>query len=292
MPSSPALQICDRDAHFLSGTEKCCVSLLHAHCRSFRFRIRPARRGVSRRHNLLCPANDPRLSPWSIRNSQAVPGRCSRVAVDMRSGQLRDWRPESNCPSVQIQLESRWLFPHPSAVGNYGQFSAARVRGRLEGRQHLSECTQKSDECCATAPGFKSVVSELDIFISSAGIALDRMNKLKNNAFVGYTGHFDNAINLVGSEGLEGMKIDDFTRLRRMFLLLRRPRCDRVGLQERCCGAQGRWKNCENAHLSPGPAVVRRSPGRSCAGSASDKKSTLCAYQMAVPGERRTENPR
>ena len=201
-----------------------------------------------------------------------------------RSGQLRDWRPESNCPSVQIQLESRWPFSHPSAVGNYCQFSAARVRGRLGGRQHLSECTQKSDECCAMAPGIKSVVSELDIFISSAGIALDHMNKLKNNAFVGYTGHFDNAINLVGSEGLEGMKIDDFTRLRRMFLLPRRPRCDRVGLQERCCGAQGRWKNCENAHLSPGPGrfpagLCRVSVGlkihavclsSGCAGSASD----------------------
>ena len=121
-------------------------------------------------------------STWVSQNTEVGFGGRSR----QRSGQLRDWRPESNCPSDQIQLESRWLFPHPSAVGNYGQFSAARVRGRLGGRQHLSECTQKSDECYAAAPGIKSVVSELDIFVSSAGIALDRMNRLKNKAFVGH----------------------------------------------------------------------------------------------------------
>ena len=148
-----------------------------------------------------------------------------------RSGQLRDWRPESNSPSDQIQLESRWLFPHPSAVGSCGQFSAARVCGWLGGRQHLYECV-------------------LCLSSTSAGIALDRMNKLKNNAFVGYTGHFDNAINLADSEGLEGLKIDDFTRLRRMFRLPRRPWCDRVGLQERFCCAHSRWKNDENAHSS------------------------------------------
>ena len=124
--SSPSLQSDGRDEHFLSGTEKCCVSRLHAHCHFFRFRVRPARRGVSRKHNLLCPANGPRLSPWSSEIRRQFPdvalvsqstwvslqtkvgfgGRCRQ-----RSGQLRDWRPESNCPSDQIQLESRWLFP-------------------------------------------------------------------------------------------------------------------------------------------------------------------------------------
>ena len=53
------LQSDGRDAHFLSGTEKCSVSLLHAHCRTYLFRVRPARRGVSHRHNLLCPAYHP-----------------------------------------------------------------------------------------------------------------------------------------------------------------------------------------------------------------------------------------
>ena len=54
----------------------------------------------------------------------------------------------------------------------------------------------------------ETVLLEINILVSSTGnfkiIALDRMNKLKNNAFVGNTGHFDNEINLVGSEGLEG----------------------------------------------------------------------------------------
>ena len=91
---------------------------------------------------------------------------------------------------------------------------------------------------------------------------------------VGNIGYFDNEINLAGSEGLEGLKIDDFTRLRRIFRPPRRLRCDRVGLRERCCGAHSRLENGDIAHLSTGPAVVRRLPGRS------------------VPGQRRTENPR
>ena len=254
----------------------------------------------------------PQAESVVIRNSQAVPGRCSRVAVDMgpntevgfggrsrqRSGQLRDWRPESNCPSDQIQLESRWLFPHPSAVGNYGQFSAARVRGRLGGRQHLSECTQKSDECCAAAPGIKSVVSELDIFISSAVIALDRMNKLKNNAFVGHTGHFDNAINLAGSEVLENRKIDN-TEPRKICFVYPEVTARSCWVHGLLKSSMRKWRDCAvlhpvqcwpsrtgvaaltvdgkmaKMHISrPGPAVVRRFPGRS------------------VPGQRRTENPR
>ena len=35
------------------------------------------------------------------------------------------------------------------------------------------------------------------------------MKKLKNNAFVGNTGHFHNEIDLASSEGLDGMKIDN-----------------------------------------------------------------------------------
>ena len=34
--------LCSGDAHFLSGTETCCLPLLHAQCHTFRFRIRPA----------------------------------------------------------------------------------------------------------------------------------------------------------------------------------------------------------------------------------------------------------
>ena len=56
-------------------------------------------------------------------------------------------------------------------------------------------------------------MSEIGIFVSSTGnfniIALDHMNKLKNIAFVGNSEHFDNEINLAGSEGLKGTKVDD-----------------------------------------------------------------------------------
>ena len=56
-------------------------------------------------------------------------------------------------------------------------------------------------------------MSEIDLFVSSTGkfniSTLDHMKKLKNNAFVGSTRHFYNEIGWAGSEGLEGMKIDD-----------------------------------------------------------------------------------
>ena len=53
--------------------EKCCVSLSSAHCRVSGFRFRPARPGVSRRHNLLCPANGLRLGLWSSKERVANP---------------------------------------------------------------------------------------------------------------------------------------------------------------------------------------------------------------------------
>ena len=53
-------------------------------------------------------------------------------------------------------------------------------------------------------------MSEPDIFASSTCdfniSTVDHMKKLTNNAFVGNTGHVDN---LAGSEGLEGMKVDN-----------------------------------------------------------------------------------
>ena len=53
-------------------------------------------------------------------------------------------------------------------------------------------------------------MSEIDVFVSSTGnfniSALNHFKKLKNNEFVGNTGHFDDEINLAGSGGLEGMK--------------------------------------------------------------------------------------
>ena len=49
------------------------------------------------------------------------------------------------------------------------------------------------------------VVLEIDILVSSTGNFNISMKKLKNNAFVGNTGHVDDEIDLAGSEGLEGM---------------------------------------------------------------------------------------
>ena len=51
----------------------------------------------------------------------------------------------------------------------------------------------------------ETVMLAIDLFVSSTSHfnidTLDHMNKLKNTAFVGNTGHFDNRIDLPGSEG-------------------------------------------------------------------------------------------
>ena len=39
------------------------------------------------------------------------------------------------------------------------------------------------------------------------------MKIIKNSAFVGNTGHFDNEIDLAGSEGLEGMKVYNIKKI-------------------------------------------------------------------------------
>ena len=45
-------------------------------------------------------------------------------------------------------------------------------------------------------------MSEIDIFVSSMSIiTLDHMKSLENSTLDGNTGHFDNVIDLVGSEG-------------------------------------------------------------------------------------------
>merc|ERR1712228_629076 len=59
----------------------------------------------------------------------------------------------------------------------------------------------------------ESVVSEIDIFVSSTGnyniITLDHMAKMKNNAIVGNIGHFDNEIDMAGLEGFPGIKTEN-----------------------------------------------------------------------------------
>ena len=80
--SSRAQQSDSPDAHFLSSAEKCCVSLLSAHFCVFGFCSRSARWGVSQAQ-FTVTRNWLQAESVVIRNSQAVPGRCSRVAVDM-----------------------------------------------------------------------------------------------------------------------------------------------------------------------------------------------------------------
>ena len=58
-------------------------------------------------------------------------------------------------------------------------------------------------------------MSQIDIFVSSTSIVtLDHKKKLKNNTFVGNTGHLDNEIGWAGSQGLEGVKVDIIKPLR------------------------------------------------------------------------------
>ena len=59
------------------------------------------------------------------------------------------------------------------------------------------------------------IISEIVILVSSTAnfnfSALKHMKKLKYNAFVGNTGHFEDAIGFAGSEGLAGIKVVDNT---------------------------------------------------------------------------------
>merc|ERR1712130_962941 len=59
----------------------------------------------------------------------------------------------------------------------------------------------------------ESVVGEIDIFVSATGnkdiIRLEHMKKMKNNAIVGNTGHFDNEIDMAGLETCEGVKVEN-----------------------------------------------------------------------------------
>ena len=65
------------------------------------------------------------------------------------------------------------------------------------------------------AVAIETIMSEIDILVSSAGnfniSALNHLKKLKNNAFVGNTGNLHDVMDLAGSEGLEGMKVDSIT---------------------------------------------------------------------------------
>ena len=57
-------------------------------------------------------------------------------------------------------------------------------------------------------------------FVSSTSIiTFDHMKKLKNNTFVGNTAHFDNEINLAGSEGFQGHGRSDHIKPQKLVLV-------------------------------------------------------------------------
>ena len=64
-------------------------------------------------------------------------------------------------------------------------------------------------------------------FVSSTSIiTFDHMKKLKNNTFVGNTGHFDNEVDLAGSEGFEGTEVDHIKPQKIVLVSLRWSQCD------------------------------------------------------------------
>ena len=57
-------------------------------------------------------------------------------------------------------------------------------------------------QACFEGVRVETVMSEIDIFVSSTGvITLDHMKKLNEITLVGNTGHFDNEIDFAGSGG-------------------------------------------------------------------------------------------
>ena len=72
-------------AHFLSDAEKCCVSLLFAHCRVFGFRSRPARRSVSRaqfsvsRKWLLASLGLPEPADFDVREATSQAQKLGKI---------------------------------------------------------------------------------------------------------------------------------------------------------------------------------------------------------------------
>ena len=103
---------------------------------------------------------------------------------------------------------------------------------------------------------------------------------------VGNIGYFDNEINLAGSEGLEGLKID-----RRIFRLPRRLRETVLAFENGVAALTVDGKMAILHIYRPVQLWCGDYPAGLCRVSVG-QKSTLCAYQMAVPGQRRTENPR
>ena len=110
---------------------------------------------------------------------------------------------------VTRATDSRFVGKRASVCG-YGKDCASALNGS-GGRMLFAECNPLCAlQACYEAVQVESVMSEIDIFVSPTGIiTLDHMKKLMHNTFVGNTGHFDNEVDLAGSEGLD-IKLQKF----------------------------------------------------------------------------------
>merc|ERR1712056_141340 len=92
--------------------------------------------------------------------------------------------------------------------GDVGKGCAFAMRGS-GARVLITEC----DPICALQACMESVLSEVDIFVTTTGnfkiITLEHMKKMKNNAIVGNIGHFDNEIEMENLEGFPGIKVEN-----------------------------------------------------------------------------------
>ena len=80
-------------------------------------------------------------------------------------------------------------------------------------------------------------MSEFDIFVSSLSIfTLDHMKNLKINTLDGNTRHFDNELDLAGSEGFEGTQVDHIKPQKIVLVFPRWSRCDRARTTSRSSG--------------------------------------------------------
>ena len=117
-------------------------------------------------------------------------------------------------------------------------------------------------QACCKGFQVETVRSEIDFFASSTGnITLDHMKQLKNNTFVGNTGHFDNEIG--SPEFLEGLEDGIITPLALQMMHLKGgfrtfPRFQKSAESGRQCGDDPAGGNFYAGRSSNDPCRSRR----------------------------------
>ena len=87
-------------------------------------------------------------------------------------------------------------------------------------------CALQSCSVVVQMEDIETVVSETSLFLSTGNFNISTLvhtNVLRNTAFVGNTGHFDNEIDFGGSRGLDGKRVDN-TKPQKIVSFLRWPR--------------------------------------------------------------------